>query len=78
MNEKNVTERFNVSMKKNVVDMIDNYASEIGVSRSAFITFACVEYLKTRDAMNNLSLVRRLDEQGVFGSHDSEKVGDFD
>lgn len=60
-NEKD-TERFNVSMKKSLSKKIQNYADDMGVSRSAFIAFACSSYISQQETLKSLSILTQYEK----------------
>lgn len=43
--------RVNISMDKEFLELVDDYAKKMHVSRSAFIVFACYEKMKSDKAM---------------------------
>lgn len=60
--KKNETVKFNVSMKKSFFDMLETYADEMGVSRSAFITFCVFQYSQQKRSIDGLEFARQLHE----------------
>lgn len=47
-------QKISINVGTNVLDKIDNYANELGVNRSAAITFLCNQYFNSIEAMSTL------------------------
>ena len=47
-------QKISINIGTNVLDKIDSYANEMGVNRSAAITFLCNQYLNGIEAMSTL------------------------
>lgn len=55
--------KFNVSMKKDIFDKLEQYADDFGLSRSAFITLACTSYINSQEAVKQMSEMNNLMRQ---------------
>lgn len=47
-------QKISINIGTNVLDKIDSYANEMGVNRSAAITFLCNQYFNGIEAMSTL------------------------
>lgn len=67
-NETKESVKFNVSMKKDIFDKIEQYADDFGLSRSAFMAFACMSYINSQEAVKQMSEMNNLMRQ-IASSH---------
>ena len=60
MAEKIESVKFNISLKKQLFDRIEDYADELGLSRSGFIAFCCSQYMNAQDALKQMEQLTKL------------------
>lgn len=60
---KNNIQKISINIGTNVLDKIDQYANEMGVNRSAAITFLCNQYFQGIEAMTTLKDTTKMVEE---------------
>lgn len=79
MDKKNESVKFNISMKKSIFDMVEEYADSMGINRSAFISFCCTSYIQQQKALKTLEMLEKLNSQELSESEKNNKsVSDID
>ena len=82
MAEKIESVKFNVSLKKQLFDKIEDYADDLGLSRSAFIAFCCSQYIKSQEALEHMEQLKDLMKEVALKKdlteEDKKKIDDFE
>ncbi len=82
MAEKVESVKFNISLKKQLFDKIEDYADDLGLSRSAFIAFCCSQYIKSQETLEHMeqltNLMKELASKKELTEDDKKKIDDFE
>lgn len=71
-NPKSSTERLNVTLQSSVLQMIDDYALNLGISRSAAISVLCVQAINANNGIQALKEIQDLASR--FERNDAKQV----
>lgn len=75
-NPKSTTERLNVTLQSSVLQMIDDYALNLGISRSAAISVLCVQAINANNGLQAIKemqdMISRMEKQENSGEGGGE------